>query len=524
MRLRRAVSRAAFPAALCIAALAGPASADPNNNNSEKLTRAVTLDGVRTHQAVLQEIADAAGGNRFAGLASYDMSAAYVKEQLDAAGYITTYQEFVYPAFFENSPSQLEQISPNPTVYVNGVNFATMSYSGSGNVTANLVRPTGDHRGCNASDWAPGSATGKIAIVQRGAPAGFPVACTFRLKADNAFAAGAAGLIVYNNVPGALNGTLGAADGLDQIPVFGIPQALGESLVAAMTPGPVTMRMLADTDSEQLTTRNVLAESRGGDPNNVVLVGAHLDSVSAGPGINDNGSGSAAILETAIQMSKVKPRNKVRFAWWSAEESSLVGSTYYVNNLSPAELDKIALYLNFDMVGSPNYGLFVYDGDNSAFPVGTGSAAGPPGSDVIESVFYGFFEGSGEFAEPTAFSGRSDYGPFIAKGIPAGGLFTGAEQLKTAAQVIKWGGTAGLAYDPCYHAACDTFANNADTALDVNSDAIAHATITFGQSTELINGVRGKGNFKRPYQGAEDGSGTGGDQGGLHDEHFFDES
>jgi aminopeptidase Y len=348
------------------------------------------------------------------------------------------------------------------------------------------------------------------------------VACTFRLKANNAFAAGAVGVIVYNNVAGALNGTLGADEGLDEVPVFGIPQALGESLVAQMAGGQVVMRMFADTDTDDLTTRNVLAETRGGDPNNVVMVGAHLDSVSAGPGINDNGSGSAAILETALQMSKVKPRNKVRFAWWSAEESSLVGSNHYVNDLkanAPEELEKIALYLNFDMVGSPNYGLFVYDGDNST---GLGSV-GPPGSDVIERVFYGFFEGAGEFAEPTPFNGRSDYGPFIAAGveIPAGGLFTGAEQAKTAAQVLKWGGTAGLAYDPCYHAACDTFANVADRALDVNSDAIAHATITFAQSTELINGVRGKGNFKRPAQGAQDGEGTG-ESGNDHD--FFDES
>jgi Zn-dependent M28 family amino/carboxypeptidase len=349
------------------------------------------------------------------------------------------------------------------------------------------------------------------------------VACTFRLKADNAYAAGAVGVLVYNNVAGALNGTLGEADGLDQIPVFGIPQALGEQLVAAMASGPVVMRMFANTGVENLPTRNVLAETAGGDPNNVVMVGAHLDSVTAGPGIQDNGSGSAAILETAIQMAKVKPWNKVRFAWWSAEESGLVGSTRWVNEQSNAELDKIALYLNFDMIGSPNYGLFVYDGDNSAFPVGTGIAAGPPGSDVIERVFYGFFERVGEYAEPTGFTGRSDYGPFIAKGIASGGLFTGAEQPKTAAQVIKWGGTAGLAYDPCYHAACDTFDNVSEEALDVNSDAVAHSTITFAQSTEIINDVRGKGNFKRPYQGASDGSGTG-SGGGLHDEHWDEES
>ena len=107
----------------------------------------------------------------------------------------------------------------------------------------------------------------------------------------------------------------------------------------------------------------MLAETSSGRADNVVMVGAHLDSVSRGPGINDNGSGSAAILEVAEAMRKVKPTNKVRFAWWGAEESGLVGSTNYVNGLSPAEQDKIALYLNFDMIGSPNFGRFVYDGE-----------------------------------------------------------------------------------------------------------------------------------------------------------------
>jgi len=289
---------------------------------------------------------------------------------------------------------------------------------------------------------------------------------------------------------------------------------------------PVKLRVNVQTtfyDADGGNAYNVLAELPGKNADNVVMAGAHLDSVNAGPGINDNGSGSAALLEVAESLGKVKPQNTMRLAWWAAEESSLVGSTYYVNHLSPAELDKIALYLNFDMVASPNYGLFVYDGDNSAFPVGPGAAAGPPGSDVIESMFYGFFEKyTSDAAEPTAFSGRSDYGPFIAKGIPAGGLFTGAEQPKMAAQALKWGGTAGIAYDPCYHAGCDTLANINDHALDVNSDAIAHLTISLAQSTVAVNDIRGKGNFKRPYHGAGDGSGTGAG-GGLHDHDHPDE-
>ncbi|HEX6391232.1 MAG TPA: M28 family metallopeptidase [Solirubrobacteraceae bacterium] len=499
------------------------AGAAANNNTSAKLRQAVTLQAVRAHQAEWQAIATLSGGNRFAGLPGHDLSAQYVIDELEDAGYNPTVHTFTYNAFFEVTPSELDQVSPTPATYVNGNDFRVLSYSGSGETTAALTRPTGDIRGCYAADWA-GFTAGNIAIVQRGTPAGFPGgSCTFRIKMDNAIAAGASAVLVYNNVAGVLNGTLGEAGGLSAIPGLGLTQSLGESLLAQMTGGPVTMHVKTNTDSRPLETYNVLAETAGGDADNVVMAGAHLDSVSTGPGINDNGSGSGALLETAIQMSKVKPRNKVRFAWWSAEESGLVGSTRWVASLSQAEGEKIALYLNFDMVGSPNFVRFVYDGDNST---GTGTIpAGcvercQSGSGVIESVFTGYFNSVSLPSEPTPFNGRSDYGPFIAANIPSGGLFTGAEQPKTAAQAAIYGGTAGIAYDPCYHAACDTYDNNSNTALDQMSDAIAHATITFAQSTEIVNGIKGKGNFKAPATG-EGGSGAGGG-GGLHDGHEDD--
>ena len=339
--------------------------------------------------------------------------------------------------------------------------------------------------GCEAADFA-GFPAGNIALLQRGS-------CTFQQKAENAAAAGASGAILFNqgNTPertGLINGTLsGAYSG--GIPVLDATYARGVEW--AGTSG-LVMHLVADVIRQDETTYNVLAELPGKNPDNVVMVGGHLDSVSAGPGINDNGSGSAAILEVAEQMEKVKPWNTVRFAWWGAEESGLVGSTFYVNSLSDAELDRIALYLNFDMVGSPNFVRFVYDGSGDIGPTG------PPGSAEIEDVFNGYFAANGLATEPTAFDGRSDYQAFINNGIPAGGLFTGAEDIKTAAQAAIYGGTAGAAYDPCYHQACDTFENNNNIVLDQMSDAIAHATITFAQNTSLVNGVPGKGNFNSP--------------------------
>jgi Zn-dependent M28 family amino/carboxypeptidase len=238
---------------------------------------------------------------------------------------------------------------------------------------------------------------------------------------------------------------------------------------------------------EDRTTYNVIAETQTGRHNNVVMAGAHLDSVSEGAGINDNGSGSAALLETALQLgSSPKVNNAVRFAWWSAEELGLLGSEYYVQNLTFEEQVDIALYLNFDMIGSPNAGYFTFDGDDSD---GVGAGPGPLGSAQIEAAFQDFFAATGVPIEGKDFDGRSDYGEFILNGIPAGGLFTGAEQVKTEAQAAKWGGTAGEAFDPCYHQACDNLGNVDRAALGQNADAEAFVLASYAISTEDINGV-----------------------------------
>jgi len=209
------------------------------------------------------------------------------------------------------------------------------------------------------------------------------------------------------------------------------------------------------------TGYNLIADWPGGDTNRVVMSGSHLDSVTAGPGINDNGSGSAAVLETALAVSRAgyQPTKHLRFAWWGAEELGLVGSRYYVNSLSSTNRAKISGYLNFDMIGSPNPGYFVYDDDPA-----------------IEKTFKDYYAGLGVATEiETEGDGRSDHAPFKNAGVPVGGLFSGADYIKTAAQAAKWGGTSGQAFDRCYHSSCDTTSNVNDTALNRNSDAIAYA-------------------------------------------------
>ncbi len=483
IRILTLLSILATAFAFAPAVMAGPEACDTRVNNTHaKLLECVTLEGVRAHQAAFQAIADANNGIRTSGTPGYDASVDYVVAQMTSYGYNVTVQPFQFQTFIVLTPTVLEQVAPPPA---GPIENNIMSYSGSGDVTAavtHLAAPPADATpGCEAADFA-GFPAGNIALISRGA-------CTFALKATNAYNAGAVGVVIYNNSPGPINGTLGNGFTLD-IGVTSVTQAMGQQLAA--TSG-LVLRLKTDTFRGIATTYNVIGESKYGDPNNVIMAGAHLDSVNAGPGINDNGSGSAAILEVARQMAKVKPRNMVRFAWWGAEESGLVGSTYYVNNLSAEERAKIALYLNFDMVGSPNHVFFIYDGDDSD---GVGAGPGPAGSAEIEKTFERFFTMQGIPFKGTDFTGRSDYGPFIAVGIPSGGLFTGAEGIKTADEVALWGGTAGQQYDACYHQACDTFANVNMYALEVNSDAIAYAVLQYAMNTADVNGKKGKGNFQ----------------------------
>jgi hypothetical protein len=483
------------------AALAAPA--DPcerqTNNTYRKLLECVTLDGVREHQAALQEIADNNDdpfypGTRAAGTEGYANSVDYVAGLLKDAGYDVTLD----PVEFDfNFPATLRQLTPVQATYETGV----FTGSGSGTVEGqvipvdiNLTPPRASTSGCEAADFAgiDWSGDADIALVQRGT-------CFFGDKAHNAELAGAEAVIIFNQgdtpdreglivadatsitLPDGTTGTI-----THNIPVVGASFADG---VALSQPG--STAFVEVDPPERRTDYNVIAELPGKNEDNVVMAGAHLDSVIEGPGIQDNGSGSAALLETALMMAKLKPQNTVRFAWWAAEEIGLLGSTDYVEGLSQAERDRIALYMNYDMVGSPNYIFMVYDADESSFPAPEGVPI-PEGSTAIEDLYESYYTLVGEPYDDTAFDGRSDYQAFIENGIPSGGLFTGAEEVKTEQQEAIWGGTAGEQFDPCYHLACDTFDNVDLHALEVNSDLIAFAQLTFAYSTESVNGVPGK--------------------------------
>jgi Zn-dependent M28 family amino/carboxypeptidase len=454
------------------------------------LQNAVTVAGIMEHESAFQAIATANGGTRAIGTPGYDDSAEYVADSLRDAGYAVTEQDFTYSLFTDRTPPIFDS-------YMNGFDedFVTMEWSGSGDVTAELEpvggivipSPGGATSGCDAAHFA-GFTAGSIALIQRGS-------CPFRQKVTNAETAGARGVVVFNegNVApdddrlGVVNGTLDPPATPASIPVIGASFAVGEELLQKIEDEDgVRVRLKVDAGLVTKRSTNVITDTTAGRSDRTVLLGGHLDSVPEGPGINDNGSGSATILEIALQLAElgVKPTNRVRFAFWGAEEEGLFGSQHYVDTLTKSERKAIMLNLNLDMVGSPNFVRFVYDGDGSAFGVD-----GPSGSGTIEDVFTEYFAAKGLATEPTAFDGRSDYFAFINAGIPAGGLFTGAEEIKTAAQAAIYGGTAGIAYDPCYHQACDTLANVSTTALDQMSDAAAHATLLLAMTKSSVNGT-----------------------------------
>jgi Zn-dependent M28 family amino/carboxypeptidase len=378
------------------------------------------------------------------------------------------------------------RVSPDARTFVEPDEFATMNYSGSGDVTkpltpVDLTLPPGpaansSTSGCEAADFA-GFPAGNVALLQRGT-------CTYAVKAANAQTAGASAAVIFNEGQEGrqvtILGTLGD-DTTVTIPVLGTSFAIGSELAAQSA----TVHVATSTKIETVQTSNVIADlapRNATKAGKVVLLGAHLDSVREGPGINDNGSGTATILEIAEQMAANKaPRNPVRFAFWGAEEAGLIGSTKYVAALSEADAGKIGLDLNFDMLGSPNFVRYIYDGDGSAF-----GTAGPPGSDDIEHTFETYFASKGLATDPTAFDGRSDYKPFIDVGIPAGGLFSGAEGKKTAEQQARYGGVTGEAYDRCYHQACDTYSNVSTPALRQLADGAAHATAVYAARAEPL--------------------------------------
>ncbi|HWB76684.1 MAG TPA: M28 family peptidase [Nannocystaceae bacterium] len=446
------------------------ASSETGTPSCDDLPAAITAEGLQAHLVAFDELAIANGGNRAVGSPGYDASLDYVRTQLEGAGYAVASHDFDVNVFSILGPSSLSWQGEQS--YVEWADFQVAIYSAPGDVSATaravdvqLGLGNNSTSGCEAGDFA-GFPAGSIAVIQRGT-------CYTFQKVLNAQDAGAVGAIIFNQ--GNDDSRMGVwlsglgAETYVTIPVLLTTYGIGAAMAQAPA-GSVTAAMDVDVQVDLRPTSSLVAETASGDPNDVIMLGAHLDSVPAGPGINDNATGSAALLEIARALEGCATTRRVRFGWWAAEEVGLVGSQHYVDGLDEAGRAAIAAYVNFDMLGSPNWIPYRHDGDGSAY-----GTMGPEGSAELESVLAEWFDMAGIGSVEAPFDGRSDYGPFVSAGIAAGGVATGAENLKSPQEAELFGGQANQPCDACYHGMCDTIDNVDLDILTTMAGAGAHA-------------------------------------------------
>ncbi|CAL1188896.1 unnamed protein product [Candida parapsilosis] len=323
-----------------------------------------------------------------------------------------------------------------------------------------------ESNGCSLHDY-PHLTKDNIVLIKRGE-------CSFGDKSRNAGKLGAKGAIIYDS-QGAVAGTLGTPNG-EEVATVAVDEKDVDEYIKKLKVNPnhkFETTLYVDSYVKNISTINVVADSVFGDHDNIVSLGAHSDSVGAGPGFNDDGSGTISLLEVAQQLTKYKINNAVRFAWWAAEEEGLLGSNYYASHLSKSDNKKLRLFMDYDMMASPNYEYEVYDANNKDHPNGSGN---------LRDLYIDWYTAHGLNYTLVPFDGRSDYVGFIEQGIPAGGIATGAEKLKDKEAKRKFGGDLGKAFDPCYHQLCDDLSNPSYEAWGLNTKLIAHSVATFAKT------------------------------------------
>ncbi|KAE8828565.1 hypothetical protein PTNB73_06303 [Pyrenophora teres f. teres] len=425
--------------------------------SSEAIQAEIKTEKLMGNLEAFDDIAKANGGNRAFGLPGYAASVDYMLAKTQNTHFKTWTQDF--PALF-NQISSISFSVSNTSYRVIGLSYSP-STTPEG-LTLPLVLGASGPEGCTNEAYDKLDVAGKIVLVQRGS---CPDGTTLAGRMKPAAAAGASAVIIYASDTANVTGGTLSNPNPDYVSTGYISLADASPLVARLQAGEALTAHFQQTQTvETRITQNVFTETKDGDPTNVIMLGAHLDSVQAGAGINDDGSGSTLILELAKALRRFKVKNKVRFAWWGAEENGLLGSKYYTQNLAPADANNILTYLNFDMVSRGYLGVF--DGDGSAF-----NLSGAPGSAAIERLFVQHFERRGLVVTPARFTGGSDYQSFMNIGKPVGGLHTGT----------------GVAQDPCYHQACDTIDNPNPETLTINAMAAAHVlSILATRGEEII--------------------------------------
>ncbi|KUJ64508.1 hypothetical protein ACZ90_58185 [Streptomyces albus subsp. albus] len=425
---------------------------------ADRLAAGVTGRDVYRHLQALQRIADTSDGNRGYDRIGFTRSVGYVSSLLKAAGYHVTEQPVPYTDFDVQTErlavSGLAEGTRDVRVLMTRFTPSTPPEG----IEAPLVSLPDGRTGCTAADYDGVDVAGAVVISAR-------AACGYGLQQQVAAEVGARAMLLYYPTPSAENiyRLIGYTPPAYTIPVASVAQDEGEALARAAADGKTRVQLTLRAENVQRTTVNLLAETSGGDADNVVLIGSHLDSVTENAGLNDNGSTAAAVLQTALALAPQQNavKNKVRFAWWGAEELVNVGSEYYVDHLPASELQRISAVLNGELIASPNYARFVWD-------------PGSGGSHVIAELFAGYFGARGlpyDRQSPNAIG--SDHLAFQEVGLPVGGIDGGNLKVKTQEQQLRYGGKAGEMYDHCYHQVCDQLGNINQEALATNAPALA---------------------------------------------------
>ncbi|KAI0391378.1 aminopeptidase [Xylariaceae sp. FL0594] len=435
--------------------------------NTESLQAQISIDSLFERANALYEIAKTSEEEwghptRVIGSKGHQKTLEYIAAEIERLGDYYTYSTQPFPAVmgqvFESRlvlghsvPSSANPMSLTPPT------------AHKQPVYGDLVLVKGV--GCKASDY-PDKVRGNIAFIERGS-------CAFGTKSELAGAAGAVAAVIFNSEPDGMSGTLGTPTP-HHVATFGLSGEEAAPIVEKLKAGKVVDSIaFIDSIVSTINTTNIIIQTTEGDPDNCVMLGAHSDSVGEGPGINDDGSGSLTLLEVATRLTNFTVNNCVRFAWWAGEEEGLLGSDYYVDVLPEEENKKIRLFMDYDMMGSPNFAYQIYNATD---------AANPEGSEQLRNLYVDWYESKGLNYTFIPFDGRSDYDAFIKNGIPGGGIATGAEGVKTKREQRMFGGKAGDWYDPCYHQLCDDVGNVNATAWLVNTQLVAHSVATFAAS------------------------------------------
>ncbi|KAF9092286.1 Leucyl aminopeptidase yscIV [Mortierella sp. AM989] len=432
----------------------------------------------------------------------YLASAEYVQKQLrrKAGDYcdIST-QEFKVPVWSELEAPELSATGighgDTSIQYQNKVDFQNFRYGGpSATLKKQSIQGVANH-GCNAKDHK--KVKGKIAVIEEGGP------CELWDASYLAEQAGASGILFYNNPKrkALLFSRIRIVawkegDPLISIPVLSITNSFGTTLIQNQDTVLLNLKTVNSLTVE--STINVLCTSKDGDDDDTIVLGAHLDSVPEGPGMVDNGSGATSLLEIALVLAKAeyKPKNKVVFGWWGAEEIGLLGSRHYVRELAKDKDKKkqVAMNMNFDMLASPNYVPYVSRASINSRTVHDGKTA-PKAlvkpSSKIDHLLVQYFDHENKAYEYTDMTGGSDFLPFLLEGIPSGGLLTGAGERKTMEQRTLFGGFANAPLDPCYHQSCDTLENVSKEALTLMSQAALYAITKLLKADDLREWLAG---------------------------------